>query len=108
MTLWEQYNAERLLSGTLGEITGLSLAASDEKALFALLKRRLTRRELRCFAMNAGGVDTREIAEQLQMEIDEIPAVLSHVRKKIRQPKLRDELEALLREVPEAEDEAPL
>lgn len=96
MTLWEQYNSERLLGSVLGEITGLPLAQCAQKALFGALKRHLTRKELRCWVMHYGGCDTKEIAETLSLNSDGLEKVLQKVNKKLRQPKLQQEYRALL------------
>lgn len=91
MTLWEQYNGERLLGSVLGELTGLPLARCAEKALFGALKRHLTRKELRCWVMRQGGCDTKMITEALGVEADELEKVLHKAEKKLRQPKLQQE-----------------
>ena len=92
MNLWEQYNPERPLGTVLGEITELPLWQCGDKGLFEALKRHLTRRELRCFAMDEGGLPGEAIE------------TLHKARKKLRQPKLQQEFRALLF-VPEHEEE---
>ena len=104
MNLWEQYNPERPLGTVLGEITELPLWQCGDKGLFEALKRHLTRRELRCFAMDEGGLPGEAIETETGLSSEEMRKTLHKARKKLRQPKLQQEFRALLF-VPEHEEE---
>lgn len=103
MTLWEQYNPDRSLGTVLGEITNLPLWQCGDKALFEALKRHLTRRELRCFAMKESGLEDGAVAAETGLSPDTVQPVLLKARKKLRQPKMQQEFRALL-VVPEDEE----
>jgi len=96
MNLWEQYNPERSLGELLGEATGLPLWQCADKALFEALKRHLTRRELRCLVMEEGGATREQIAEETGFTVEEVVQAVHKGRKKLRQPKLRQEFQSLI------------
>ena len=104
MNLWEQYNAGRTLGTVLGEITELPLWQCGNKTLFEALKRHLTRRELRCFVMDEGGLPGDAIAAETGLSAEAMQKTLHKARKKLRQPKLQQEFRALLF-VPEHEED---
>lgn len=89
MTLWEQYNPERALAEVLSEATGLALQHYEEKVLFALLKRQLTRRELRCFVLEMSAMERSEMAAVTRIPLSQIDTQLQSVHAKFRQPKFR-------------------
>lgn len=105
MTLWEQYNEERLLGSVLGELTGLPLTQCSEKALFGALKRHLTRRELRCWVMHEGACETKAIEDATGIAPGELEKVLQKATRKLRQPKLQQEYRDLLAAVEETNEE---
>jgi hypothetical protein len=96
MNLWERYNEEQLLGATLSELTGLPLMQCEEKTLFEVLKRHLTRKELRSWVMARGGADTAAISAETGLNDEEIGKAVHKAAKKIRQPKLRSEFQQLL------------
>jgi len=103
MNLWEQFNPERSLGELLTEVTGLPLMQCSEKALFEALKRHLTRRELRCLVMEEGGATREQIAEETGFTPEEVVQAVQKGRKKLRQPKLRQEFQNLLADMQDNE-----
>lgn len=96
MTLWEEYNADRLLGSVLGEMSGMPLAQCGEKALFGALKRHLTRKELRCWVMEEGGAAREDVMDASGLDAQGVAKTLEKARKKLRQPKLQAEFRRLL------------
>jgi len=104
MNLWEQYNPGHSLGTVLSERTTLPLQGCDDKALFASLKRHVTRRELRCFVLGMSGMTATEIAADMELSVEEAESLLFKVLKKLRQPKVQQALRLL---AAEAGDDTP-
>ena len=102
MNLWERYNPEQSLGGVLGEALGMPLNGYSEKKLFEALKRHFTRKELRSWVLAQSGESPEAIAEAMETGIDEVDTMLRKATKKVRQPKLRQAILALLPEEEEA------
>lgn len=96
MNLWEQYNSDQSLGSFLGSITSLPLTQCSDKALFEALKRHLTRKELRCWAMAQSGKTAEAIAEETGFVSADVEKALQKAGKKLRQPKLQQEFRTLL------------
>lgn len=96
MTLWEQYNPDRLLGSVLTDVCGMPLAPCGEKALYEALKRHLTRKELRCWVMEEGGAARETIMDAAGLDTQGAERTLEKARKKLHQPKLQAELRRLL------------
>ncbi len=86
MNLWEKYNPETSLAAVVAAYSGMRLETAEEKQLFALLKRHLTRRELRCFVMAEGGAEIAACADAAGCEPDEALRLLDKARSKLRRP----------------------
>ena len=106
MTLWEQYNPEHSLGSVLAEETKLPLASRTDKELYEVLKRHLTRRELRCFVLSEAGMAETEIAVQTGFEPEDVLQALQKGRKKLRQPKLQQAFSALIHLAETSQDDA--
>ncbi len=86
MNLWEKYNPGASLADAVAAYSGIRPETGEEKQLFALLKRHLTRRELRCFVMAESGAEIAACAEATGCEPDEALRLLDKARSKLRRP----------------------
>ncbi len=95
MTYWEQECSDKSLHDTLSVIINNKDVEilDDDKELFRILKRHLTRRELHAFCMKEGGKSSDEIAERLNIEDKkDIELLLRKAQRKIKQAKVTAEI----------------
>lgn len=94
MTYWEQECGDKSLQATLVKIVNNSDVSllEDNKELFRVLKRHLTRKELHAFCMNEGGRSNEEIAERLSVEIKDIELLLRKANRKLKNAKVTSEI----------------
>jgi DNA-directed RNA polymerase specialized sigma24 family protein len=94
MTYWEQECGDKSLQETLVKIVNNSdvLILEDEKELFRVLKRHLTRKELHAFCMKEGGKSDEEISERVSVEAKEVELLLRKANRKLKQAKVTNEI----------------
>lgn len=92
MNLWQRYNPDVTLFSVIQTHYGLELKCQDEGDLYALVKRHLTRRELRCFVMERGGEAAEAIAAALHTDVQGVQTLSEKIRKKFRRPVLTEAL----------------
>ncbi len=92
-SLWRQYHSTKSIHDTLVTIYGCEDfdITSDEKALYASIKRRLTKKELRAFIMKEATVSDSVICNTLHVNEDELELMLRKAYRKIRQDGMRNE-----------------
>jgi FixJ family two-component response regulator len=93
-SLWFQYHPETTLHETLCGIYGceVSQLPSDENELYAVLKRHLTKKELKLFIMREAGMDASAIAEKLNMNSDDYEQARHKTYSKIKGNKISKEV----------------
>ena len=94
MNLWRRYNPEEPLGDVLAQRYGSAVQKTEERLLYAIVKRHLTRREMKCFVMHAAGMDPEAIAAALETEREAVEVLLQNVEKKFRRPALSEALRA--------------
>lgn len=94
MTYWEQECGNKSLQETLVVIVNNSDVSviEDEKELFRVLKRHLTRKELHAFCMKEGGKSDEEIAKKISVEVKDIELLLRKANRKLKQAKVTNEI----------------
>ena len=94
MTYWEQECGDKSLHQTLSTIINNSdvKIMNDEKELFRVLKRHLTRKELHAFCMNEGGRPSEEIAERVSVKAEDVALLLRKAQRKLKQAKVSKEI----------------
>ena len=95
MTYWEQECADKSLQATLAKIINNNDVSimEDDKELFRVLKRHLTRKELHAFCMKEGGKSSEEIAAVVNVEdIKDVELLLHKAQRKIKQAKVTAEI----------------
>ncbi|MDF1879813.1 hypothetical protein JHD50_00600 [Sulfurimonas sp. MAG313] len=94
MTYWEQECADKSLRETLIVLINnkdISLL-EDEKELFRVLKRHLTRKELHAFCMKEGQKSNEAIAQRVSVKIEEVDLLLRKANRKLKQAKVSNEI----------------
>ncbi len=94
MTYWEQECADKSLHATLVKILNNQdvKVLEDEKELFRVLKRHLTRKELHAFCMKEGQSSDEAIAERVSVKIEDVPLLIKKAMRKIKQAKVSKEI----------------
>ncbi len=94
MTYWEQECGEKSLHDTLVSLVNNSDVEiiSDDKELFRVLKRHLTRRELHAFCMQEGGKSEEEISERVNIKLEDVALLLRKAQRKLKQAKVTSEI----------------
>jgi len=95
-SVWAQYNEDKLIQEALANLYGCDFhqIIADEKELYATLKRAMTKKEMRLFAMNEGGESVEAICEKLAIEPEEFEQAKFKAYRKIRQNKVQDSLKS--------------
>ncbi|TKI69002.1 hypothetical protein FCU45_08555 [Sulfurimonas crateris] len=90
-SVWRQYNNENNYKEMLAKFCRLSLVdiIDDEKDLYAVLKAKLTKKELRLFAMDSAGISDDEIKAEFSYDDDELEKAKFKLYKKLKQDKVR-------------------
>jgi len=90
-SVWRQYNNENSFREMLAQYCRLSLVdmIEDDKALYGVLKAKLTKKELRLFAMDSAGIGDDVIKEEFSYDDDELEKAKFKLYKKLKQDKVR-------------------
>lgn len=94
-SLWLRYNPEKTIREVLARIYECSAVeiGEDERALYASLKRHLTKKEFRMVMMNEAGLSPEEIGEEVGLNGAELKKAQYKAYRKIRQEKIRREVQ---------------
>ena len=94
MTYWEQECGEKSLHETLVKMINNSDVSimEDEKELFRVLKRHLTRKELHAFCMKEGSKSDADIAERVSVKLEDVELLLRKAQRKLKQAKVTNEI----------------
>lgn len=108
-SLWLRYNPDKTIREVLARIYECSAVeiGDDERELYASLKRHLTKKEFRMFMMSEAGLSEQEIAQEVGLEGEELKKAQYKAYRKIRQDKIRREVNigSQKEEVPEEDGE---
>ncbi|MDD5157249.1 hypothetical protein [Sulfurimonas sp.] len=95
-SVWKQYNSENSFREMLVKyckVDSLNLI-EDDKELYGALKAKLTKKELRLFAMDSAGVDDLKMKEEFSCGDEELRQAKFKLYKKLKQDKVRSYLVA--------------
>ncbi|PHR59372.1 MAG: hypothetical protein COA44_00020 [Arcobacter sp.] len=94
MTYWEQECGDKSLREKIVSITNNKDVSimSDEKELFRVLKRHLTRKELHAFCMKEGGQSNEAISERVSVKLEDIDLLLRKAERKLSNAKVTNEI----------------
>lgn len=95
-SLWLRYNPTKTIREVLARLYECNAVeiGDDERALYASLKRHLTKKEFRMVMMNEGGLSPEEIGEEVGLSGEELRKAQYKAYRKIRQDKIRSEVRA--------------
>ncbi|MBN2895689.1 MAG: hypothetical protein JXK05_07355 [Campylobacterales bacterium] len=101
-SIWHRYHPQTSLHEGLVRFYGCESesVSTDDDYLYALLKRKLTKKELRFLIMDEAKVDTFVIADTLHVSVEECEALRRKAYRKLRDGKMRK----LVTSQPESQD----
>lgn len=90
-TVWRQYNEDNNFRELLAEFTHIDIInlIEDEKELYGVLKSKLTKKELKLFAMDSAKVDEKKLKEAFSYNDEELVQAKFKLYKKFKQDKIR-------------------
>ncbi|MDO8453435.1 MAG: hypothetical protein Q7S59_02550 [Sulfurimonas sp.] len=90
-SVWRQYNNENSFRDKLSEFCKIDVLdiITDDKELYAMLKSKLTKKELKLFAMDSAKRSDEEICTTFSMSMDELTQAKYKLYKKLKQDKTK-------------------
>lgn len=90
-SVWRQYNDENSFREKLAEFCRLEPLdmIENDKELYAAMKAKLTKKELKLFAMDSGGVSDEDIKSEFSIDDEELEKAKFKLYKKLKQDKVR-------------------
>lgn len=90
-TVWRQYHDENNFREKLAEFCRLDALdlINDDKELYAVLKAKLTKKELKLFAMDTAGIDADTIKKEFVYNDEDFQKAKFKLYKKLIQDKTR-------------------
>ena len=90
-SVWRQYNSENNYRELLAEFTHIDVIdlIEDEKELYGILKAKLTKKELKLFAMDSAKIDDEKIKAEFSYNDEELEKAKFKLYKKFKQDKVR-------------------
>ena len=90
-TVWRQYNSENNYKEILAKFTHIDAIdlIEDEKELYGILKAKLTKKELKLFAMDSASIDDEKIKTEFSYNDEELEKAKFKLYKKFKQDKIR-------------------
>jgi hypothetical protein len=96
-TVWRQYNNENNFREKLAEFSAMNAddMVGDDKELYGILKAKLTKKELKLFAMDSATMSDEAIKTEFNYNDEELKEAKYKVYKKLKQDKMRASLKGL-------------
>ena len=90
-TVWRQYHDENNFRDKIAEFCRLESIdlIEDDKLLYSVLKSKLTKKELKLFAMDCANVDDEELKKEFSYSDEELEKAKFKLYKKLKQDKTR-------------------
>ena len=90
-TVWRQYHDENNFREKLGEFCKMDILEiiDDEKTLYGILKAKLTKKELKLFAMDTADIDDATIKKEFAYDDEALEKAKFKLYKKLKQDKVR-------------------
>jgi len=90
-TVWRQYNGDNSFREKLAEfcVMNINEFIENDKTLYGVMKSKLTKKELKLFAMDSANVDEGEIMEVLSLDKEGLDIAKFKLYKKFKQDKTR-------------------
>jgi len=90
-TVWRQYHSENNFRDKIAQFCRLEHVdlIEDDKLLYSVLKSKLTKKELKLFAMDCAGVDDALIKKEFSYDDETLEKAKFKLYKKLKQDKTR-------------------
>ncbi len=90
-TVWRQFHNENNLKEILSELYGVDALEiiNDDKELYSVLKAKLTKKELKLFAMESAKLSAETIQKECNYSDEELATAKNKLYKKMKQHKVR-------------------
>lgn len=90
-SIWRQYNDDNSFRELLAKFCRLNEIdlIEDDKALYNMLKTKLTKKELKLFAMDSAGMSDEALKEEFVYSDEELEKAKFKLYKKLKQDKVR-------------------
>ena len=90
-SVWRQYNKDNSFRQKLAEfcVMDASEFMSDDKELYAMMKSKLTKKELKLFAMDSAGLADAQVLEEFSLDAEGLEKARFKLYKKLKQDKTR-------------------
>ncbi len=97
-SIWFKYNGDTSIRATLAAFykCETSLISNNEVELYNVLKKNMTKRELKLYVLQVAGLDDAAIAKEMGIEDEKVIEKLKHTsNRKMRQDKIRQAVKNL-------------
>lgn len=96
-TVWRHYNSENNFRDKLAEFCVMDAddMVADDKELYGILKAKLTKKELKLFAMDSAKMSDEAIKTEFEYTDEELKVAKYKVYKKLKQDKMRAALKGV-------------
>jgi len=97
-SIWFKYNGEKSIRATLAEFykCETSLISNNEVELYNILKKNMTKRELKVYILEVAGFDDAAIQKEMGIDDEKVLEKLKHTsNRKMRQDKIRQAVKSL-------------
>ena len=90
-SVWRQYNEENNFRQMIARFSkeNIDNLIEDDKALYAVLKAKMTKKELRLFAMDSAQLENEELKKAFDYSDEELEKAKFKLYKKLKQDKVR-------------------
>ena len=90
-SVWRQYNKDNSFREKLAQhcVMDESEFIADDKELYAVMKSKLTKKELKLFAMDSADISDNELCEAFSYTAEELEKAKFKLYKKLKQDKTR-------------------
>ena len=90
-TVWRQYHSDNSFRTQLAEncILNIDDLIEDDKELYGVLKAKLTKKELKLFAMDSANIDDEELKKEFSCDKEALDKAKFKLYKKLKQDKTR-------------------
>lgn len=96
-TVWRQYHSENNFREKLAQFCNIEIGeiVANDKDLYGILKAKLTKKELKLFAMDSANRSDAEMMEAFSYDADALKEAKYKIYKKLKQDKIRKSLKSL-------------
>ncbi|MDA3908706.1 MAG: hypothetical protein PF437_06430 [Sulfurimonas sp.] len=90
-SVWKQYNEENNFRQMLARFCkmDIDILIEDDKILYGILKSKLTKKEMKLFAMDSAQTENEELKSELSLNDEELEKAKFKLYKKLKQDKVR-------------------